>query len=163
MTQSPQDSHEFLFTNIGFLLGKTNQIKDRLLDQFLIEEDITAGQVKVLFRLYFQNNQRSSDISKSLNVDGGAMTRMLDRLEKKHLIQRIADPDDRRSVLIKLTDNGHIVTSRAIPLAQAAIDNLTECLTFEEKQNLLHGLSKIVASFLSEDCPSSLFKTNGEI
>tara|TARA_R110001606_G_scaffold169296_1_gene314259 strand:- start:8186 stop:8674 length:489 start_codon:yes stop_codon:yes gene_type:complete len=152
MTQTPQDSHELLFSNIGFLLGKTNQIKDRFLDQYLVEEEITSGQVKVLFRLYLSNNQRSSDISKALGVDGGAMTRMLDRLEKKHFIQRIADPDDRRSVLIQLTDTGQVVTSRALPLAQAAINNLTECLTTEEKQNLLHCLSKIVSSSLSEEC-----------
>jgi len=152
MTQPNREARELLFTNIGFLLGKTNQIKDRFLDQSLVEEDITSSQVKVLFKLYYLNNQRSSDLSKSLNVDSGAITRMLDRLEKKHLIQRIADPDDRRSVLIQLTDNGHIVTSRAIPLAQAAIDNLTECLTSEEKQNLLDCLSKIVGSFLPEEC-----------
>lgn len=155
MTQENQESPEFLFTNVGFLLAKTNQIKDRFLDQCLAKEEITSSQIKVMFALYFMRIKRSSDISKYLNVDGSSVTRMLDRLEKKQFIQRVSDPEDRRSVLIQLTEEGRDVTLRAIPLAESAIDKLTGCLTFEEKQNLLHCLGKIVDSFLAEEFPIS--------
>ncbi|GAA0825310.1 MULTISPECIES: MarR family winged helix-turn-helix transcriptional regulator [Marinomonas] len=143
---------ETLLTNLGFLLGKSAQIKDRLLDHYLAVEDITSSQAKVLFTVFFLKNQRSSDISKALNVDSSAVTRMLDRLEKKELIQRMADPDDRRSVFIELTTKGHEITSRALPLANEAIDKLTECLTPDEKQSLQHCLGKIVNFFHTEEC-----------
>lgn len=151
----PTQNHiidETLFTNLGFLLGKSAQIKDRFLDQYLAVEDITSSQVKVLFMVFFLKNQRSSDISKALNVDGSAITRMLDRLEKKELIQRCVDPDDRRSTLIELTEKGHAITGRAVPLANNAIDKLTECLTTDEKQNLSHCLGKIVDAFYRTEC-----------
>ncbi|MEL0638281.1 MarR family transcriptional regulator [Marinomonas sp. TI.3.20] len=144
---------ETLLTNLGFLLGKSAQIKDRFLDQYLAVEEITSSQVKVLFTLFFNKNQRSSDIGKALNVDSSAITRMLDRLEKKDLIKRMVDPNDRRSTLIELTDKGKTVASRAIPLANNAIDKLTECLSAKEKQNLQHCLSKIVDAFLSDEFP----------
>ncbi|REG83250.1 MarR family winged helix-turn-helix transcriptional regulator [Marinomonas pollencensis] len=152
MPPTHQVIDETLLTNLGFLLGKSAQIKDRFLDQYLAVEDITSSQAKVLFTVFFQRNQRSSDISRILNVDSSAITRMLDRLEKKQLIQRTADPEDRRSSLIELTDKGHATTLRALPLANQAIDRLTECLTHHERDNLQDYLAKIVDAFYLSEC-----------
>ena len=44
-----------LAENVSFLLGNTNLLKDRLLDQHLAEEDITAAQAKALFKMHFFN------------------------------------------------------------------------------------------------------------
>ncbi|WP_233407920.1 MarR family winged helix-turn-helix transcriptional regulator [Marinomonas spartinae] len=158
MTLNKQQINEQLFSSIGFLLGRTNHIKDRLLDQYLAQEEITSSQVKVLLILYFMGTQRSSDISKTLSVDGSAMTRMLDRLEKKQLIKRETDLEDRRSTLIQLTEEGRIVTDRAMPFIQTAIDHLVDCLSTQEQQNLQHCLSKIVSSFPSEKFVLSKYK-----
>lgn len=158
MTLNKQQINEQLFSSIGFLLSKSTHIKDRLLDQYLAQEEITSSQAKVLFTLYFMGTQRSSYISKALGVDGSSVTRMLDRLEKKQLIQRETDPEDRRSVLIQLTEEGRTVTAKTLPLAHAAIDHLTDCLSTQEQQNLQHCLSKIVSSFLSEECVMSKYK-----
>lgn len=152
MAHSPSEEDDNLYSNLGFLLGKCSQIKDRFLDQHLLVEDITASQVKVLFSLYHMKVQRSSDISKALNLDSSSVTRMLDRLEKKGLIIRKSDPEDRRSVLIELTPIGTETTERATPLAKEAINQLTECLTPAEKQSLQHCLSKIVDCHIPEEC-----------
>jgi DNA-binding MarR family transcriptional regulator len=43
----------------------------------------------------------------------GGMTHILDRLERQDLIERLADPDDRRGVLVGLTRKGHRVFAAA--------------------------------------------------
>lgn len=133
-----------LAENVSFLLGNTNLLKDRLLDQHLAEEDITAAQAKALFKMHFFNINRPSDICKSLGVDGGAVTRMLDRLEKKELITRSPDPSDRRSLLIAVTDKGREVIDRAMPLAVNAQQELVSALTDDEIQQLKVTLRKIL-------------------
>ena len=135
-----------LAENVSFLLGNTNLLKDRLLDQHLAEEDITAAQAKALFKMHFFNINRPSDICKSLGVDGGAVTRMLDRLEKKELITRSPDPSDRRSLLIAVTDKGREVIDRAMPLAVNAQKELVSALTDDEIQQLKQILRKILVA-----------------
>jgi MarR family transcriptional regulator, multiple antibiotic resistance protein MarR len=135
-----------LAENVSFLLGNTNLLKDRLLDQHLAEEDITAAQVKALFKMHFFNINRPSDICKSLGVDGGAVTRMLDRLEKKELISRSPDPTDRRSLLVAVTDKGREVIDRAMPLAVNAQKELVSALTEDEIQQLKQILRKILVA-----------------
>jgi len=135
-----------LAENVSFLLGNTNLLKDRLLDQHLAEEDITAAQAKALFKMHFFNINRPSDICKSLGVDGSAVTRMLDRLEKKELIARSPDPNDRRSLLIEVTDKGRDVIDRAVPLAVNAREELVSALSEDEIQQLKQILRKILVA-----------------
>jgi MarR family multiple antibiotic resistance transcriptional regulator len=135
-----------LAENVSFLLGNTNLLKDRLLDQHLAAEDITAAQAKALFKMHFFNINRPSDICKSLGVDGGAITRMLDRLEKKALITRSPDPNDRRSLLIAVTDKGREVIDRALPLAVNSQKELVSALTDDEIQQLKIMLRKILVA-----------------
>ena len=147
-----------IIENLGFLLGKSCHIKDRLLDQYLLPEDITSTQGKVLFQIYHLRFNRPSHIGKSLNVDNSAITRMLDRLEKKELIRRLPDPEDRRSIVITLTDTGVDVVERALPLAAQAIDELTQALTAEEIEQLRHCLQKIITSALPENYQDTYLK-----
>lgn len=147
-----------LYDNLGFLLGKSAQIKDRLVDQYLVDEDITSTQMKMLGHLYFGTTNRPSEIGQYLNIDTSAITRMIDRLEKKELLTRVPDPNDRRSVLIELTTKGQEVTLRTVPLAMKAINELTQCLTEEENAQLSHCLKKIVDTLMPEECRRRYFK-----
>ena len=49
------------------------------------------------------------DIAKRLRIEGPTMTRMLDTLEADGLVERIADPSDRRSKHLRLTPTGEAV------------------------------------------------------
>jgi DNA-binding MarR family transcriptional regulator len=47
-----------------------------------------------------------TDLARAAEVNPGAMTRLLDKLEARGLITRVADPDDRRALNIHLTAAG---------------------------------------------------------
>ena len=151
-----------LFDNLGFLIGQTNHIKDRLLEQHLasamLEEEITATQAKVLFQIYKFQSYRPSDIGKMLNVDKSSITRMVERLEKKALLERKPDPEDRRSCLLYLTDKGRAMVSQSLPLALNALNELEQALSDEEKAQLRHCLQKIIQSSLDEQCLAHLLR-----
>lgn len=156
------DNYLNLMENIGFLLGKSCHIKDRLIDHALVSadliEEITASQAKVLFQIDNLHHYRPSDIGKMLNVDKSSITRMVDRLLLKGLITRAADPDDRRSCLLALTEKGAQLIAEAKPVVHGALDQLEQALTLEETQQLHHCLQKIVLSGLSEDCMNTVLR-----
>lgn len=86
-----------------------NQARNRMvdtLDQALAPFGITAAQYVVIATLAQDKVDSAAQVCKELSYDPGAMTRMLDRLEHKNLIQRIHSKADRRTAKLVLTEQG---------------------------------------------------------
>ncbi|MBB4104659.1 MarR family winged helix-turn-helix transcriptional regulator [Allorhizobium borbori] len=82
-------------------------------------------------------------------VTSGTMTNRIDQLEKTGLIKRQANPDDGRSTLIALTQQGHALVEAAVSAHVANQHRLTECLSAAEKQQLNALLATFLARFES--------------
>ena len=75
----------------------------------LREHDLTPEEWGVMTTLRLGNDAcRSSpgDLATDLELSSGAMTSRLDRLEEAGLVRRLPDPDDRRGVVVELTEKG---------------------------------------------------------
>src|SRR5436305_14046535 len=81
-----------------------------------------------------------------LDVSTGAMTNRLDKLEGRGLIRRARDPQDRRGVLLELTDAGQSHLEEYIEAGAGRERELLDDLTLAEKQDLNRLLSKLLAS-----------------
>ena len=79
-----------------------------------------------------------------LLVTSGGMTGRIDRLEKLGLLCRLPDPQDRRSILVQLTENGHELIQAAGQTHFHIMERLTEGLTSEERQCLAGLLRKLL-------------------
>lgn len=76
------------------------------LDRELAQFDISAPQLIVLASMANNEADSAARLCKSISYDPGAMTRMIDRLEKKGLIRRTPNPDDRRAMNLEITTAG---------------------------------------------------------
>jgi DNA-binding MarR family transcriptional regulator len=75
----------------------------------LREHDLTPEEWGVMTKLRLGNDAcRSSpgDLANDLELSSGAMTSRLDRLEEAGFIRRLPDPEDRRGVVVELTEQG---------------------------------------------------------
>jgi len=70
--------------------------------------DLTFSQYITLKKLA-DGTAGVTDLARAAEVNPGAMTRLLDKLEARGLISRVADPDDRRAINIHLTDAGLLI------------------------------------------------------
>jgi DNA-binding MarR family transcriptional regulator len=70
--------------------------------------DLTFSQYITLKKLA-DGTAGVTDLARAAEVDPGAMTRLLDKLEAKGLISRGAVPGDRRAINIQLTDAGLLI------------------------------------------------------
>jgi DNA-binding MarR family transcriptional regulator len=75
---------------------------------------LTEPQSAVVRNLYNNGPMSSADISRNLFVTPSNITGIIDRLEKKQLVERIKKEGDRRVALITLTDSGKEL-SRTLP------------------------------------------------
>ena len=83
------------------------------------------------------------DLATATATDRTAMTYLLDELEQRALIERVRNPDDRRSYLIHLTPQGEeIQTKAAAGLAKQA-DTLLKPLGAAERHQLIDLLTRV--------------------
>jgi len=130
---------------LGRLIHMVNQKKDRLLNDYLSPLDITATQFKVLCSIRCAGCITPVELKKVLSVDLGALTRMLDRLVCKGWIERNPNPNDKRGVLVRLTDEGAALCEQChLLVGQNLHQELTKNLTTEEVATLEFLLKKIL-------------------
>ncbi|BBO76324.1 transcriptional regulator [Desulfosarcina widdelii] len=67
---------------------------------------ITLPQMHTIEILGVNDGIRMKDLAAKMGVTTGTLTVMIDNLEKKNLVERIPNPDDRRSYVIKLSPEG---------------------------------------------------------
>jgi DNA-binding MarR family transcriptional regulator len=79
----------------------------------------------------------------SVLITSGAMTACLDRLEKRQLVKRIRDPNDRRGTLILLTDKGIKLVEQAVKNRFEQAKTELKHLSTNEQKELTKLLAKL--------------------
>jgi DNA-binding MarR family transcriptional regulator len=94
-------------TSLGLLF---RQVRDAMWARMEHElanagHDLTFSQYIALKELA-HGTAGVTELARSAQLNPGAMTRLLDKLEARGFVARVADPDDRRALHINLTDAG---------------------------------------------------------
>ncbi|MBD1574473.1 MarR family transcriptional regulator [Vibrio sp. S17_S38] len=132
---------------IGRMIHLVNQHKDRLLSAHLSPIDITPAQFKVLAVIEVEGIYSPVEISKALSIDCGSMTRMVERLVKKSLIEKQPNPNDKRGVLLSLTTLGVEILEQCLEIIATHVGpKLTGDLNSEEIDQLLGLLTRMLTS-----------------
>lgn len=108
--------------SMGHLLFHLVMNLKREVDDRMTELDLTDAQWKPLWMLKCGRADTAFELAREMNIDAGAMTRMLDRLAAKGLIERVRSETDRRVVHLRLTPEGHAAADR-IPHVLADVNN----------------------------------------
>ena len=130
-------------TAIGRLVGRVRVKLYEALDAELAPYDISAAQYAVLVNLA-NGVDSASGLCKGVSYDPGAMTRMIDRLERKGLVQRVPWPEDRRVVKLALTDEGKAVYPKLVASAAEVTNRKLEGFTKAEARHLESLLQRVL-------------------
>jgi DNA-binding MarR family transcriptional regulator len=82
---------------------------------------LTDAQWKPLWAIQTGRASTANELARSMDIDASAVTRLLDRLEAKGLIERVRSAEDRRVVRLRLTPTGQEVT-QVIPQVLATVN-----------------------------------------
>ncbi len=108
--------------------------------------DLDFPQFDVILTLRRQGRGETlspSVLAKEMMLSTSAMTNRLDRLEKRGLIERIADPNDRRALKIALTEAGYQLSDEMVVSHVETEDGLLDGLERAEWEQLRRLLGKI--------------------
>ncbi|MDP4094552.1 MAG: MarR family transcriptional regulator [Bacillota bacterium] len=91
----------------GYLFSKIHQLSGRIFAKKLKSHginEINPAQGRILFALWQEDHISLQQLSKKTALGKSTLTRMLDRLEESGHVTRIYPQEDRRKILIELTD-----------------------------------------------------------
>lgn len=117
------------------LVRATETVTSRI-NRHLIKEGLTVSQFGVLEALLHLGPLNQRNLGKKLLKSGGNITLVIDNLEKNGWVERNRDPNDRRSVLIRLTPEGKEVIESYFPRHLDHIVREFNVLEAEERKEL---------------------------
>ncbi|MCI3922964.1 MarR family transcriptional regulator [Paenibacillus sp. TRM 82003] len=137
--------------NIGYLLNKSANLLKWELGTRLEPFDLTVPQWALLRDLYAQEAMSESErrvtpahVAERLHADRPTVSGIVDRLSKKDLLRAEPNPADRRSVLLRLTDEARALMPRLYDSSRESLDASLEGLSPEQIELLQATLGKIV-------------------
>ena len=103
---------------------------------------LTPSQFAVLEVLYSKGDLKICEIIEKILTTSGNVTVVIKNLEKDGLVSKHSDTNDKRSILISITDKGKKIMSDIFPKHVDNINDIFSILTIEEKLELKKILKK---------------------
>jgi DNA-binding MarR family transcriptional regulator len=92
--------------HLGYWLRCLSNLVSRGFAERLERHDVSVPQWVVLRCLFDRENVSLNELAATVDVDNGALSRMVERLFQKRLVIRETDPANRRTVQLRLTNAG---------------------------------------------------------
>ena len=105
--------------------------------------DISPEQWTILLSLWEKDGITQQDLCNATFKDKPSMTRLIDNMERQHLVVRISDKRDRRTNLIHLTKTGRELEGKAFVIANQTLKEALQDVSLEELKIAQEVLSKI--------------------
>lgn len=132
--------------SIGYLIKQAQLALHRSIDGKMADIDLTALQWAPLMLVAYNKAKTAAELSRSSGVETSTMTRMLDRLETKGLIERRRCEKDRRVIYIALTEEGKQLAARIPHLIADVFNHHLRGFSAEELSTLKSLLRRIAAN-----------------
>jgi DNA-binding MarR family transcriptional regulator len=131
---------------VGACIGRARRTIVEAIDRKLAPLDISHAQWIVLMLLGDGAASTAAELCKILIYDPGAMTRLLNRLEKKGVLRRVRANGDRRTARLELTAGGRRLYPRILEALVEVFNRLLRGFSKSDVRQLEHLLKRMVAN-----------------
>lgn len=138
--------------SLGFLLADVSRLMRRSFDARARSIGVTRAQWRVLTALVRNEGINQGGLAERLEVEPITLCRMVDRLAEAGLVERRADPNDRRAWRLFLTDKAHPIIEDLRNLADGMIAQAVEGIA-PSQQNELETMLETIRTNVSRPAP----------
>lgn len=101
--------------NTFIKMTRASESINNRLNKSLSCENLTISQFGILEALYHLGCQNQKELGTKILKSGGNITLVIDNLEKRELVTKETDPNDRRAVIISLSKKGKKFIAKYFP------------------------------------------------
>jgi DNA-binding MarR family transcriptional regulator len=147
-TSLPVEIAEYkLDQSIGYLFMRVRSaMNNAVCQQTVAELGITNTQASILFMLATGKAMAAVDLARDYGIDASAVTRLIDRLEKRGLLLRERSLEDRRVVKLQLTAEGYAIAARMPAIFTGLLDQMLQGFAPVEVDTLRTMLKRILCN-----------------
>ena len=132
--------------SMGYLLRRVSTMMLAEVDHRLLALGLTHAQWAPLMLIKRGKASTQAELARELQLDAGALTRTLDRLEAKGLCRRERSTEDRRVVHLVLTPEGESAIAPVTGVLCDVSNVLLAGFSADEYDHLMHGLRRLFAN-----------------
>lgn len=132
--------------NIGTMLAQVSRLFRRRFDERARGIGVTRPQWQVLSLLKHHEGTNQGSLAEILEVEPITLGRMIDRLQDAELVERRADPADRRAWRLYLTAKGEDLIERLRPFALDTFAAALDGISVEEQAVVKTALDRMRAN-----------------
>ncbi|MBS0275056.1 MAG: MarR family transcriptional regulator [Proteobacteria bacterium] len=136
--------------SLGYLTRRVQNLTNPHAEAIFADQDLTFTQWISLMGLREGVAETSADLARHLNHDAGAVTRVVDELEKRGLLRRERSKSDRRVVKLILTPQGRAVAKMHVPPIVHFWNRVTDEFSTAEIKQLLSLMTRLIARLEAE-------------
>lgn len=131
---------------VAILIKRASLITEKLSNKMLAQYNLSTSQYKIMVMLYNYPDKtiRQIDIEEMYSLTNPTVTGIIQNLERKNLIVREQNPDDKRSKVLCLTEKAYEMKEELLSLGETVEKQITESLTNEEHKELCFLLNKMI-------------------
>ena len=145
-------------SSVGYLLKRANSLISGVMDPVLEAHGFTMVQYQILAWLRDGIAVNPKDICSLLRHNSGALTRVIDQLAERGLLERARRDRDRRKVELELTPAGRAVVETLIPLVVEKLNYALAEFSSAEVQEFKRLLLKLNVTLQSAVEPAASVK-----
>ena len=113
-----------------------------LVRQLSSKFELTLSQTLVLLSIPF-DGITLSELSEKLGIDISTMTRNIQRIEKKNLIKRLPNPDDKRSIKLFLSQRGNTLANSINLEISVSLEQIIEKYDLKVSNQIKNNLENL--------------------
>lgn len=131
--------------SLGYLVSRTARAMSLQINQHFLQAgfNVTGEQWAVLVQILDDDGLNQQEIACKVGKDKASITRLVDGLEKRNLVVRISDKNDRRNKLIYLTKEGKNVKIQLTKIAEDLLDDMQQNIDKTDLDNCKQVLQQV--------------------
>ena len=132
--------------NIATLMAQVSRLMRRAFDEKARSIGATRPQWQVLVLLASNEGINQGGLAEILEVEPITLGRMIDRLQDAELVERRADPADRRAWRLFLTGKAQLLLEQLRPLAAEMLEAALDGVPAEQRDQLAETMRRMRAN-----------------
>jgi len=144
--------------SVGYMMRVIMNHVSQAIEAQLAPTGLTNAQWIPMFKLYRGSANTPAELARSCNLDAGATTRMLDRMEAKGLCERKRSEEDRRVVQLALTEAAAVIPAALSSVQNAYLAGFSQ-EEFDTLKSMLRRIVDNAQALNNEASPTDSSKT----
>jgi DNA-binding MarR family transcriptional regulator len=136
-------------------VARACQLMQLTLARNIAHLDIKPPHLDIMLNLYRREGISQQELARKLLVGRSNMSMLLPQLEKRGLIERRGDSQDKRVLRLFLTDEGKAITEQAMEVQTGLIDQVMASASEERCNDVADHMEGIIATLLAQDAKGS--------